>query len=37
MIKKLGVRYIIIGHSENRSAGETNKIIEEKVKIAIKE
>ncbi len=36
MIKKLGVRYIIIGHSENRASGETNKIIEEKVKIALK-
>ena len=36
MIKKLGVKYVIIGHSENRASGETNEIIKEKVKIALK-
>ena len=36
MIKKLGVKHIIIGHSENRESGEDDKIIEEKVSSAIK-
>ncbi len=36
MIKKLGINYIIIGHSENRASGETDKIIKEKVDIALK-
>mgnify|MGYP001232626192 CR=1 FL=1 len=36
MIKKLGINYIIIGHSENRASGETDKIIKEKVALALK-
>ncbi len=36
MIKKLGINYIIIGHSENRASGENNKIIKEKVALALK-
>ena len=36
MIKKMGIYYIIIGHSENRASGETDKIIEEKVSLALK-
>jgi len=36
MIKKTGVNYIIIGHSENRASGETNKIIKTKVSLALK-
>ncbi len=36
MIKKMGIHYIIIGHSENRASGETDKIIEEKVSLALK-
>ncbi len=36
MIKKTGVNYIIIGHSENRASGETNKIIKAKVSLALK-
>jgi len=36
MIKKMGINYIVIGHSENRASGETNKIIKEKVFLAIK-
>ncbi len=36
MIKKLGVNYIIIGHSENRAEGENNKIIKEKIHSALK-
>jgi len=36
MIKKLGARYVLIGHSENRSSGENEKIIKEKVKLSLK-
>jgi len=35
MIKKSGARYIILGHSENRNEGETNKIIKKKVQSAL--
>ena len=35
MIKKLGAKYIIIGHSENRSIGETNTQINKKIHSAI--
>jgi Triosephosphate isomerase len=34
MIKKMGVNYVIIGHSENRASGENEKIIQEKVSLA---
>ncbi len=34
MIKKIGIKYIIIGHSENRASGETNDIIKKKISIA---
>ena len=30
MIKSLGVKYIIIGHSENRSSGDSDSIINTK-------
>tara|TARA_B100000029_G_scaffold231971_1_gene229306 strand:- start:594 stop:1343 length:750 start_codon:yes stop_codon:yes gene_type:complete len=36
MIKRLGVNYVIIGHSENRASGETDYIIKEKVFSALK-
>ena len=36
MIKKIGVNYIIIGHSENRTLGETEKILKEKISVALK-
>ena len=36
MIKKMGVNYIIIGHSENRESGDTDKILEEKIFLASK-
>ena len=36
MIKKLGVNNIIIGHSENRAAGDNEKIIKEKIFAATK-
>jgi len=35
MIKKLGVKYVIIGHSENRSDGETNNQINQKIHSAV--
>jgi triosephosphate isomerase (TIM) len=31
MLKKVGAQYIILGHSENRSEGETDKLIKKKV------
>ena len=36
MIKQLGCRYVIIGHSENRAEGETNSLINKKIKSALK-
>ena len=36
MLKNIGANYIIIGHSENRKKGESNKLINLKVKSAIK-
>ena len=36
MIKSLGVKYIILGHSENRMSGETEEVIKLKVEIALK-
>lgn len=36
MLKSVGAKYVIIGHSENRQAGETDKLINLKVKTAIK-
>jgi triosephosphate isomerase len=35
MIKNLGCKYVIIGHSENRIEGETNQIINQKIKTAL--
>ena len=35
MIKKLGAKYVIIGHSENRSNGESNNLINKKIHSAI--
>ena len=35
MLKKTGARYIILGHSENRSEGETNQLIKKKIIIFI--
>lgn len=34
MLKSLGVRYLIIGHSERRALGETDLVINKKVKVA---
>ena len=36
MIKQAGAKYVIIGHSENRSEGDTDKMINAKIKSAIK-
>ena len=36
MLKNVGVNYVIIGHSENREKGETDKIINQKIRSAIK-
>ena len=35
MIKNLGCKYVIIGHSENRAEGETNLILNQKIKTAL--
>tara|TARA_B100001057_G_scaffold369489_1_gene373137 strand:+ start:2455 stop:3192 length:738 start_codon:yes stop_codon:yes gene_type:complete len=36
MIKNAGAKYVIIGHSENRQAGDTDKLINVKIKSALK-
>ena len=36
MLKSIGANYVIIGHSENRKKGETDKLINLKIKSAIK-
>tara|TARA_Y100000591_G_scaffold176178_1_gene152154 strand:- start:1847 stop:2584 length:738 start_codon:yes stop_codon:yes gene_type:complete len=36
MLKNVGAKYVIIGHSENRKIGENNKIINLKIKNALK-
>ena len=35
MLKNIGAKYIIIGHSENRAEGETNSLINKKIKNAL--
>ena len=36
MLKNIGANYVIIGHSENREKGETDKLINKKIKSAIR-
>ena len=36
LIKSIGAKYVIIGHSENRVSGDTNNIINLKIKSALK-
>ena len=36
MLKNVGAKYIILGHSENRQSGETDKLINSKIKSAVK-
>ena len=35
MLKKIGAKYVIIGHSENRAIGETDLLINKKIKSSI--
>ena len=35
-LKDVGAKYIILGHSENRQSGENDKLINSKIKSAIK-
>lgn len=36
MLKGFGVKYVIIGHSERRAMGESNNIVNKKLKMALK-
>ena len=36
MLKSVGAKYTLIGHSDNRSEGDTDSILKEKVKFALK-
>ena len=36
MLKNIGAKYIIIGHSENRQAGDDDRLINLKIKSALK-
>ena len=36
MLKNVGAKYVILGHSENRQLGETDNLINSKIKSAIK-
>ncbi len=36
MIRSIGAKYTIIGHSDNRAEGDTNLMLKEKVKFALK-
>jgi len=35
MLKKVGAKYVIIGHSENRAIGETDLLVNKKIKSSI--
>ena len=37
MLKKVGAKFIILGHSENRAEGDTNRIIKKKIESALKQ
>ena len=37
MLKKIGAKYIILGHSENRSEGDTDQLIKKKIELALKQ
>ena len=36
MIKKVGAEYTLIGHSDNRAEGDTDVILKNKIKFALK-
>ena len=36
MLRSVGAKYTLVGHSDNRTEGDTNKILKDKVKYALK-
>ena len=36
MLKNVGAKYTLVGHSDNRSEGDTNKMLKDKVKFSLK-
>ena len=36
MIKSVGAKYTLVGHSDNRSEGDTDKMLKDKVNFALK-
>lgn len=36
MLKKSGVKYVILGHSERRELGETDELVNKKIKVCLK-
>ena len=36
MIKSVGAKYTLVGHSDNRKEGDTDKLLKEKIKFALK-
>ena len=36
MIKSVGAKYTLIGHSDNRKEGDTNELLKDKIKFALK-
>ena len=36
MLKSVGAKYVIIGHSDNRAEGDTDLMLKDKVKLALK-
>jgi triosephosphate isomerase len=36
MLRSVGAKYTLVGHSDNRAEGDTNKILKDKVKYALK-
>ena len=36
MIKKVGAKYTLVGHSDNRSEGDTNEMLKNKVHFCFK-
>jgi len=37
MLKKIGAKYVILGHSDNRAEGDTDNIIKKKIESALKQ
>ena len=36
MLKRIGVKYVILGHSERRELGETDELVNKKIKVCLK-